>query len=370
MPDASNSSIQGRGAAHNPGNRFERAAHVPDPDAPPMLAGDPDDEPLDPRTRLPLTQYLPDRTQTILASNNSPDITFARSINPYRGCSHGCIYCYARPTHEYLGMSAGLDFETKILVKHDAAALLREELAAKNWKPQLIAMSGVTDCYQPVERKLRITRACLEVLLEFRNPVGVITKNHLITRDIDLLAPLAALECAQVFVSVTTLDAELTRILEPRTSVPRDRLRAIRELSAAGIPVGVLVAPVIPALTDHEMPAILAAAREAGAQSAGFVTLRLPFVVKDLFADWLERHRPERREKVLNRIRDLRGGRLNDPNMGTRMRGEGIWAEQFRQMFKLHQSRLGFNQNRMELSTAHFRVPPRPGGHVQGALFD
>jgi DNA repair photolyase len=218
----------------------------------------------------------------------------------------------------------------------------------------------VTDCYQPAEREFRITRQCLEVLLDFRNPCGVISKNHLVTRDIDLLQQLAAFDCVQVFLSITTLDAGLTQLMEPRTSVPRDRLRAIRELTAAGIPVGVMVAPVIPALTDHEMPRILEAARQAGATSAGFVPLRLPFVVKDLFTEWLERHFPDRKNKVLNRIRDLRGGKLNDPNHGSRMRGEGVWANQIAQTFKLHIARLGFNNEDRKRSIAHFRVPPRP----------
>ena len=353
-----NPNLKGRGTAANPQNRFERSAYAPDPD-PQLPAHDDSKGPGPAAERIPLTQYIPDRTRSIIATNNSPDIPFVASINPYRGCSHGCIYCYARPTHEYLGMSAGLDFETRILVKHDAAALLRAELSFRKWVPQVIAISGVTDCYQPAEREFRITRQCLEVLLDFRNPAGIITKNHLVTRDIDIFRQLAEFDCIQVYISITTLDPSLTRIMEPRTSVPRERLRAVRELVAAGIPAGVMVAPVIPALTDHELPKILEAAREAGATTAGFVPLRLPFVVKDLFSEWLERHFPDRRNKVLNRIRALRGGRLNDPNTGTRMHGEGIWADQIAQTFKLHVKRLGFNEKVHHRSASHFRVPAR-----------
>jgi DNA repair photolyase len=228
-------------------------------------------------------------------------------------------------------------------------------------------MSGVTDCYQPIERKLQLTRKCLEVLLDFRNPVGIVTKNHLVTRDIGLLSQLAQFQCVEVFISLTTLDASLTQIMEPRTSVPRDRLRAVRELSAAGIRVGVLIAPTIPGLTDHEMPTLLAEAKQAGASSAGFVPLRLPFVVKDLFADWLDRHMPDRKEKILNRIRDLRGGKLNDANHYSRMRGEGIWSEHIAQLFRLHSQRLGFDAQGRGISTAHFRVPQPPT--AQGSLF-
>jgi DNA repair photolyase len=255
------------------------------------------------------------------------------------------------------------------LVKHNAPHLLFEELSAKSWKPQMIALSGVTDCYQPVERKLRITRRCLEILLDFRNPVGIVTKNYLVTRDLDVLAQLAALDCVEICISLTTLDPHLTQIMEPRTSVPRDRLRAVRQLHEAGVPVGVMLAPIIPALTDHEIPALLAAAKEAGAQSAGFAPLRLPYAVKDLFVDWLDRHLPGRKNKILNRIRDLRGGerntgRLNDPNLCTRMQGQGVWAEHIGRTFRLHASRLGLYGRGSRLSTAHFRRP-----HEQMTLF-
>jgi DNA repair photolyase len=353
-------SIHGRGAAENPTNRFESQAHVPDPDPQsPLAVDDPTADPDAPR-RHPLTQLLADSTRKIIASNDSPDVPFTFSINPYRGCEHGCIYCFARPTHEYLGLSAGLDFETKILVKHEAPALLRKELAHPKWEPQVIACSGVTDCYQPIERKLTLTRQCLEVLLDCRNPVAIVTKNHLVTRDIDILSQLASFNCVQVFVSVTTLQKDLAQLMEPRTSAPQRRLDAIAELANAGIPVGVMVAPVIPALTDHEMPAILKAAREAGAQSAGFVPLRLPHAVKDLFADWLSRHFPDRREKVLNRIKDLRGGKLYDATWGDRMRGQGQWADYIKATFALHTARLGLNEKRYTTTSAHFRRPPLP----------
>lgn len=337
--------IRGRGAAYNPPNRFERLHVELDP-----LPADPDEpEP------WKETQYFRDHTRSVLARNDSPDIPFSVSINPYRGCAHGCIYCYARPTHEYLGFSAGLDFEARIMVKEDAPELLRRELASPRWQPEVIAMSGVTDCYQPVERKLRVTRRCLEVLAEARNPVSIVTKNHLVTRDVDLLAELASHRAALVFLSITTLDPKLQRVMEPRTSTPKRRLDAIRELSAAGIPTGVMVAPVVPGLTDHEMPAILEAAAEAGARSAGYVPLRLPFAVKELFEEWLERHFPDRRDKVLNRVREMRGGKLNDAEFGSRMRGEGIWAAHLRAVFATTTRRLGLNERSLDLSTASFR---------------
>lgn len=255
--------IKGRGTASNPRNRFERLEYQPDPEA--IDLGEPASR----------TDLLRDPTRSIIARNSSPDVPFEASVNPYRGCEHGCVYCYARPFHEYLGFSAGLDFETKILVKQDAPKLLSRELSSPRWEPQVIAMSGVTDPYQPAERRLRITRGCLDVLAEFRNPVGIITKNHLVTRDIDVLGELAQHDAAAVMVSVTTLDNDLQRVMEPRTSIPARRLAAIEALASVNIPVGVMVAPVIPGLTDHEMPRILAAAAAAGATRAGYVLLRL-----------------------------------------------------------------------------------------------
>ncbi|HEY2589749.1 MAG TPA: PA0069 family radical SAM protein [Tepidisphaeraceae bacterium] len=273
--------------------------------------------------------------------------------------------CYARPTHEYLGFSAGLDFETRILVKAHAPELLREELASPKWQPAVVAISGVTDCYQPVERTLQLTRKCLQVLAELRNPVSLITKNHLITRDIDLLAELASLNLAAAMVSVTTLDAELARRMEPRTSAPRRRLEAIELLAKAGIPVGVMVAPIIPGLTDHETPSILKAAAAAGARFAGSVPVRLPLGVAPLFEAWLARHYPGRKDKVLNRIRSLRGGKLNDSNFNSRMKGQGVFAEQIAAMFKLAVRKAGLDNPFPALSTEHFRRPTVPGAQFE-----
>jgi DNA repair photolyase len=312
------------------------------------------------------TVYLRDGSRSIIARNDSPDIGFDVSINPYRGCSHGCSYCFARPTHEYLGLSAGLDFESKILAKEDAPGLLRRELSSPHWEPKVLSMSGVTDPYQPVEKKLRITRGCLEVLAEFRNPVAVVTKNHLVTRDLDLLSELARHEAAAVAVSLTTLDDDLRRVMEPRTSRPVRRLAAVEKLAAAGIPVGVMTAPVIPGLNDHELPDLLTAAAGSGASFAAYVPVRLPGVARPIFEDWLERHFPDRKEKVLNHIRSMRGGRLNDPEFGSRMRGEGVFAEHIAQLFDVSCRRAGIERGRFpRLSTAAFRSP---GEHP--TLFD
>jgi DNA repair photolyase len=338
--------IRGRGASANPANRFEELA----------IELEPEDLPNEQRTG-PTTRFYRDFTRTIIAHNDSPDVGFESSVNPYRGCEHGCIYCYARPTHEYLGFSAGLDFESRIMVKEDAPELLAAELSKPSWKPQVIAMSGVTDPYQPVERRLQLTRRCLEVLARFRNPVAIITKNQLVTRDVDLFGELAAHQAAAVNISVTSLDPKLQRILEPRTSTPRARLDAISELRAAGVPVGVMVAPIIPGLTDHEVPAILQACADAGAGWAGYTVVRLPFAVAPLFERWLAEHFPDRKEKVLGRIRHLRGGKhLNDPRFKSRMIGEGIFAEQIRALFEAGCKRAGMNE-RVRLSTAAFRRP-------------
>lgn len=340
--------LKGRGTADNPTNRFESLS---------IEQGDfvqlsPEDE--GPSNR---THFYVDPSRSILSSNDSPDLGFNYSINPYRGCEHGCIYCFARPTHEYLGLSAGLDFETKILVKTKAAELLREKLNSKNWKAECISISGVTDCYQPIERKLQMTRQCLQVLAEFRNPFTIITKNHLVTRDIDVLKPMAELNATGVFLSVTTLDSKLADVMEPRTSRPEARLRAIETLVEAGIPVGVMVAPIIPGLTDHEMPSILKAVASAGASIAGYVPLRLPYILDELFEGWLEQHFPDRKSKVLNRIREIRGGKLNDANFGTRMQGQGVYAEQLRSMFDLYSRKEGLNQKRLSLTSEHFLRP-------------
>jgi DNA repair photolyase len=336
-----------RGAASNPPNRFEKIHLEPDAD------WNPEEDP------SPRAQFLKDRTSTIIAYNDSPDVGFEASINPYRGCEHGCIYCYARPFHEYLGFSSGLDFETKIMVKEDAPKLLREELSSPKWQPKVIAMSGVTDCYQPVERRLKLTRGCLEVLAEFRNPVAIITKNNLVTRDIDLLSELARHQAAAVFISVTTLDTYLRKIMEPRTSPPAARLAAIKALTQAGIPTGVLVAPVIPGLTDHELPSIIAAAVEAGARFAGHVILRLPHAVAPLFEEWLAKHLPLKQDKILNRIRSLRNGKLYDSQFGSRMRGDGIFADQIDALFDAACKKAGIAGQSPHLSTSAFL---RPGG--------
>ena len=352
--DRSSRGIVGRGAAANPKNRFEKIEVQPDPDE------------LDPDEPRPETVYLRDYSRTIVARNNSPDIGFEASVNPYRGCSHGCSYCYARPTHEYLGLSAGLDFETKILVKQDAPELLRRELSSPRWEPKTLSISGVTDPYQPVEKKLRITRRCLEVLAAFRNPVAMVTKNHLVTRDLDLLSELARHNAAAVAISLTTLDDDLRRVMEPRTSRPVRRLAAMEKLADAGVPVGVMIAPVIPGLTDHELPNLLSAAAEAGATFAGFVPVRLPHAVAPIFEDWLGLHFPDRKDKVLNRIRSMREGRLNDPNFGSRMKGEGFYAEHIARLFEVSRRRAGIEGRFPRLSTAAFR---RDGG-VQPGLFD
>jgi DNA repair photolyase len=345
--------IHGRGAAANPANRFEKAHYQFDPDA---------DEPFSP---APQTKVIADASKSILSENDSPDIGFRFSLNPYRGCEHGCIYCYARPTHETLGYSSGLDFESVILAKYGAAELLRQELMHRRWVPELISLASVTDCYQPVERTLGITRGCLKVLAEFRNPVAIITKNHLVTRDIDLLTELARFQAVMVFISITTLQPQLAAIMEPRTSSPQRRLAAIRALHAAGVPVGVLVAPVIPGLTDEQMPAILKAAAEAGAAFAGYTPVRLPYAVKDLFETWLRTHMPDRADKILNRIRAMRGGKLNDSNFATRMRGEGIFADQMEKLFALCARRAGLETEAPAVSTAAFCRP----GPQQLSLF-
>src|SRR5947199_1206621 len=343
--------IVGRGASWSPANRFEKL-HVDLTDVD-VVDVDPEEEE---RPRRP-TQFFRDNTKTIIARHQTPDFGFETSINPYRGCEHGCIYCFARPTHEYLGFSAGLDFESRIMVKRDAPRLLEAELSSPKWKPQLLMMSGVTDCYQPVERKLKITRGCLEVLAKFRNPVGILTKNRLVTRDIDILSDLARHEAAVVNLSVTTLYPKLHRILDPRTSPPAARLDAVAQLRAANIPVGVMVAPVIPGINDHEIPAIVAACAKAGAQFAGHVLLRLPWAVAPLFERWLDEHFPDRKEKVLGRVRATRGGdKLYDSRWRKRQIGEGIFAEQIEAMFEVACRRAGFG-DRPSLSTAAFRRP-------------
>lgn len=346
--------IRGRGAAENLANRFEKIDYIPEAED-----GDDDTTPL-------RTQFFKDASQSIMSYNQSPDVGFDASINPYRGCEHGCIYCYARPTHEFLGFSAGLDFESKIMVKENAAALLRKTLLSPKWNPQPVGISGVTDAYQPVERQLKITRSCLEVFAEFRNPIIIITKNALVTRDGDILSELARHDAAAVFISVTTLDVGLNRILEPRTSLPEQRLKAIETLASIGIPVGVLVAPVIPGLNEHEMPAILERCAEAGAKHASYILLRMPHAVAPLFEAWLQRHYPQRKGKILNHIRSMRRGRLNDPHFTSRMKGEGTYARHIEALFTTARRRAGFNDGHVPLSTEAFRRP----GQTQLTLFD
>jgi DNA repair photolyase len=345
----SSAPIRGRGASWSPANRFEKL-HVDLSDLD-VVDIDHDEGERPPRA----TQYFRDVSKSIITRNNSPDVGFETSLNPYRGCEHGCIYCYARPTHEYLGFSAGLDFESKIMVKTDAPELLHAELESLRWQPQVLVMSGVTDPYQPIEKKLRITRGCLDVLVHFRNPVAIITKNRLVTRDLDLLRDLARHNAAAVNISVTSLDPDLQRILEPRTSTPSARLDAISQLRAAKIPVGAMVAPIIPGLTEHEVPTILRACAKAGAQFAGYTIVRLPWAVAPLFEHWLDEHFPERKEKILGRIRDLRGkGKLNNSKWHSRMTGEGFFAEQIANLFEVSCRRFGIGK-RPQLSVTSFR---------------
>ncbi|MGH7201950.1 MAG: PA0069 family radical SAM protein [Planctomycetaceae bacterium] len=359
MGESDRPAAKGRGARINPPNRFERI-HVEDD----FEHLEHDAEYLN-SLRHVKTEYFTDDSRSIVAENDSPDVGFRFSVNPYRGCSHGCPYCYARPTHEYLSLSAGLDFESKIFVKERAPELLREWLERDAWQPEPIAFSGVTDCYQPAERKFQLTRRCLQVAWEHRQPIGIVTKNALVTRDIDVLAPLAEWNLARVAVSLTTLDAELARVMEPRTSPPAARLRTIRELTAAGVPMIVHVAPVIPGLTDSEIPALLAAAKHAGAQGAGYVLLRLPLTVRPVFLEWLERTQPERKDRVLSRIRSTRDGGLNDAEFGRRMRGTGAIADQIDDVFRLFSRKHGLDAPLPPLDTSHFRRPNRSGGQLR-----
>ena len=338
--------IRGRGAGQNPRNRFETLTYEKES----WTGEDPG----------PSTEFLKDHTRTIIAYNDSPDVGFDASVNPYRGCEHGCVYCFARPNHEYLGFSAGLDFETRILVKDDAPELLGRELGHSGWKPQPIAMSGVTDPYQPIERHLGLTRRCLEVLAEYRNPVVLITKSDLVIRDADILESMASWQGSLVFLSITTLEPTLSGQMEPRAATPRRRLASIEALTSRGVSVGVLAAPMVPGLTDHELPAILSAAAQAGACFAGYIPLRLPYGVGQLFEDWLTQHVPGRREKVLGRIQSIRGGRMNDAQFGSRMSGEGPYAKEMKDLFELGCRRAGLNQSRPALSVSDFRPPSGP----------
>ena len=343
--------IKGRGAGQNPRNRFETLSYEKES----WTNADPG----------PATEFFRDNSRSIISYNDSPDVGFDASVNPYRGCEHGCAYCFARPNHEYLGFSAGLDFESRILVKSDAAKLLRRELGQSRWRPQPIAMRGVTDPYQPLERSLELARRCLEVLAEYRNPVVLITKSDLVVRDCDILESMASWQGSLVFLSVTTLDRTLGRQMEPRAATPARRLSAIRALSDRGIPVGVLAAPMVPGLTDHEIPAILAGARQAGAGFAGYIPLRLPYGVSDLFEEWLAQNVPGKKEKVLNRIQSIRSGRMNDPGFVTRMSGHGPYAKQMKDLFDLGCQQTGLNRSVPKLSVSQFQVP----ASAQASLF-
>lgn len=341
-----NIDLKSRGAGLNPQNRFEKIFIDYD--------GEDIEQFEDEKIKVPTTYYF-DETKTILAKNDSPDLGFDYSINPYRGCEHGCIYCYARPSHEYLGFSAGLDFETKIMVKKDAPVLLEKEFKKKSWIPQPIMFSGNTDCYQPIERKFQITRKCIEVFKKYNHPVGLITKNAMILRDIDLLSEMAKENLATAVLSITTMKRDLSRKLEPRTSVPSERFNVLEKLAKAGIPVGVNVAPIIPGLNDEEIPAILKEASERGAKFAGHVMLRLPYSVKDLFVDWLNRNYPERASKIINRIHEMRDGGLSDPNFGSRMSGKGKIAESIHHLFRISCDKYGLNKEKIRMDYSKFR---------------
>ncbi|MBV8211532.1 MAG: PA0069 family radical SAM protein [Burkholderiaceae bacterium] len=333
---------KGRAALSNRESRFHRLRHEPD-SAAGVESADPDD---DAEAKGPATEVRIEIARSIVSSNRSPDIPFDRSINPYRGCEHGCVYCYARPSHAYLGLSPGLDFETKIFAKTNAPELLRKELQ-KNGAGPLIALGANTDPYQPVERRLQITRSLLQVMNEFDQPVGVTTKSSVVTRDIDILAPMAARGLAKVFISVATLDADIARTMEPRANSPARRIQAIEQLSRAGIPTGVFVAPVIPALTDKDLERVLEAASQAGARYAGYVMLRLPLELRDLFTEWLQTHYPLRASHVMGLVRQMRGGRDNDSTFGQRMRGTGPIADLLERRFRIACKRLGLNADRM-----------------------
>lgn len=337
--------IKGRGSSANPQNRFTDKGVEYDVD---KETG---------QLNRPKTRLIPDHTTQIISRNCSPDIGFDISVNPYRGCEHGCVYCYARPSHEFLGMSAGLDFESKIVVKYEAPDLLRKELSKPSWKAQTLVMSGVTDPYQPIEKKLGITRSCIRVLAECRHPLVIITKNYLVTRDIDLLSELAKINAVRVVLSITSLDSAITNTMEPRTSRPKKRLQAVRELSNAGVSVHVNMAPVIPGLTDEEIVPIMEASAKAGAKSVSLVNLRLPFGVKDLFIKWLEDHHPNRKGKVLNKIRSLKNGELNRSEFGERFRVQGAYGDQMKQLLNIHSKRLGLDGKREPLNTSKFRRP-------------
>lgn len=347
---------KGRGAVSNAAGRYETQGRVRIDDG---WGTDPDAELPPLRTTLQA-----DSSRTVIARNDSPDIPFVQSINPYRGCEHGCVYCYARPTHAYLGLSPGLDFETKLFFKPDAAKLLAAELRKPGYKPMAIALGSNTDPYQPVEREARVTRAILETLRDFGHPFSIVTKSALVTRDIDIIGPMSEKRMARVFVSVTTLDRDLARVMEPRASTPQRRLDAIRALAEAGVETGVMAAPMIPALNDHELDAILEAAREAGAVSAGYTLLRLPLEIKDLFDEWLDAHAPLRKKRVLDLVRQSRDGRLNHAEFGKRFVGTGPYAALLNARFLKARKRLGLDRNDWRYDLSRFVPPPQAGDQL------
>ncbi|MBS0277674.1 MAG: PA0069 family radical SAM protein [Proteobacteria bacterium] len=348
--------LRGRGAVSNASGRYEKESRVLIDDG--WNSEEEEDASLK-------TEILRDSARTIITRNNSPDISFSQSINPYKGCEHGCIYCFARPTHAYLGFSPGADFESKIFTKPNAAELLRKELASPKYVPQVLAIGTNTDPYQPIEKKLRIMRSILEVLWEFKHPVGIVTKNAGILRDIDILAPMAEAGLAKVALSVTTLDRKLARAMEPRASTPPRRIEAIKALASVGIPTAVMFAPVIPALNDEELETVLETAKDAGARSAGYVLLRLPLEIKDLFREWLEANEPGRAKHVMSLIRSMRGGKDYDAQWNTRMRGTGPYAEMIARRFHLAVRRFGLNTDHRPLDTRQFKRPAQPGQQLE-----
>lgn len=349
---------RGRGARSNRSGRFEAEERVWIDDG-----WTPPEEWQDGGAGVRTTETA-DVSRTIIARNSSPDISFDRSINPYRGCEHGCIYCFARPTHAYLGLSPGIDFETKLIYKPEAARLLEKELRAPGYQCRVIAMGTNTDPYQPIERRRMVTRRILEVLARFEHPVGIVTKSALVTRDLDILAPMAAKGLVKVALSVTTLDHRLARSMEPRAATPEKRLEAIRELSRAGVRTAVMAAPMIPSLNEPEMEAILERAAEAGAREAGYILLRLPLEIADLFREWLESETPNRAGRIMKLIREMRGGRDYDAAWGRRMTGAGPYAGMMARRFCLAARRLGLNEAKLRLDTSRFRRPPAPGDQL------
>jgi DNA repair photolyase len=347
--------MRGRGARSNASGRYEAQQREAFDDG--WTLEDAEPEKLE-------TTVSAEKAKVIISRNDSPDVGFSASINPYRGCEHGCIYCYARPAHAYMGLSPGLDFESRLFFKPEAARLLEKELSKASYKPEFIHIGGNTDPYQPQERKLRITRGVIEVLTAFRHPFSVITKSALIVRDLDLLAEAARLELTRVAISVTTLDRKLARSMEPRAATPEKRIDAIRQLTKAGVPVTVMFAPCIPGLNDHEMEAVLERASGAGASGAGYVALRLPREIKDLFREWLETDHPDRARRVMSLVRQMRGGKDYDDTWGRRMKGQGPIGDLMATRFAAAKKRFGLDQGWGSLSTARFRVPPKPGGQI------